>query len=283
MSLNRLKGFFVSAFLTLESVAAAQAAQALWKGFSLAWLGTLIIAGAWWLWAAYTFGGRRTRTARQMPSVLMAGGLGLAISIAGAIQSPDAATLPLAYSALLAAICQPLYVFWYSKLERGASTLTTGEPLPDFELQTPEGASITSAEIATRPTVWLFFRGNWCPLCTAQIKEVAGQYREIEARGAQVVLVSSQPHDNTISLSKRFDAPMRFMVDEGLRAARALGIVHTDGTPAGLEFIGYDRDTALPTVFISDADGRVVWKHETDLYRVRPEPETFLQVLGTLG
>ena len=46
-----------------------------------------------------------------------------------------------------------------------------------------------------------------------------------------------------------------------------------------MQALGYDSDTVMPTVIITDREGRVVWTDETDNYRVRPEPETFLQVL----
>jgi len=46
--------------------------------------------------------------------------------------------------------------------------------------------------------------------------------------------------------------------------------------------MGYDTEAPMPTVIITDANGRVHWADETDNYRVRPEPETFLKVLKTL-
>jgi beta-lactamase superfamily II metal-dependent hydrolase len=38
----------------------------------------------------------------------------------------------------------------------------------------------------------------------------------------------------------------------------------------------------MPTVIITDKQGTVVWTHETDNYRVRPEPETFLEVIRAI-
>ena len=69
------------------------------------------------------------------------------------------------------------------------------------------------------------------------------------------------------------------MTDKDSRAARALGISSEFGIPTGLEALGYDTDAPMPTVIITDANGKVLWTHETDNYRVRPEPETFLSVL----
>jgi len=37
----------------------------------------------------------------------------------------------------------------------------------------------------------------------------------------------------------------------------------------------------MPTVLISDG-GKVVWRHLTDNYRVRPEPAVFLEALDAL-
>jgi hypothetical protein len=62
-----------------------------------------------------------------------------------------------------------------------------------------------------------------------------------------------------------------------------LGIDSRDGLPMGMQMMGYDSETVLPTVIITDRDGRVVWVHETDNYRVRPEPDLFLQVLAQHG
>ena len=47
----------------------------------------------------------------------------------------------------------------------------------------------------------------------------------------------------------------------------------------GLQMLGYDSDTVLPTVIITDTGGRVLWTHETDNYRIRPEPDVYLAIL----
>jgi len=35
----------------------------------------------------------------------------------------------------------------------------------------------------------------------------------------------------------------------------------------------------MPTVIITDEDGKFLFSDETDNYRVRPEPELFLEIL----
>ena len=58
-------------------------------------------------------------------------------------------------------------------------------------------------------------------------------------------------------------------------AAKQLGIVHRWGTPMGLQMLGYESDTVLPTVILTDSRGIILFSDQTDNYRVRPEPEVF--------
>lgn len=87
------------------------------------------------------------------------------------------------------------------------------------------------------------------------------------------------PHQHTAKLAQRFEVAMDFLTDPENRAARALGIDVRHGIPMGLQVLGYDSETVMPTVIITDAQNQIVWTHKTDNYRVRPEPETFLRVL----
>lgn len=51
----------------------------------------------------------------------------------------------------------------------------------------------------------------------------------------------------------------------------------------GMEVLGYDSDTVMPTVIMTDATGKILFADLTDNYRLRPEPETFLKVFSQAG
>lgn len=171
------------------------------------------------------------------------------------------------------------YTRWYSRFGREAApALAVGRALPgDLSFVEHGRGSITAAELWGRPTVFLFYRGNWCPLCMAQVGEIAARWREVEALGAQVALVSPQDEGHTRALAARHGVAFRYLRDDGLVAARRLGIVNENGTPAGM--VGYESDTVLPTLVVTDAEGRVVYADQTDNYRVRPTPDTVLAAL----
>ena len=61
------------------------------------------------------------------------------------------------------------------------------------------------------------------------------------------------------------------------RMVSQLGIDHSYGTPMGMQMLGYDSETILPTVVIADGEGKIILADQTDNYRIRPEPETFLR------
>lgn len=174
------------------------------------------------------------------------------------------------------------YVFWYSRFGREKNTLLeVGKPLPEFSLKDASGNVITSKEIGSQASLIMFYRGNWCPLCMAQIKEVAAQYRELESRGIKIYMVSPQSEGHTGSLAKRFDVNMNFLIDEDNQAADSLQIKAENGLPMGLQALGYDSDTVMPTVIMTNSKGKIIFADLTDNYRVRPEPEDFLRVFDS--
>ncbi|WP_420552630.1 peroxiredoxin family protein [Tenacibaculum aiptasiae] len=172
------------------------------------------------------------------------------------------------------------YLTWYSSFNsRDTSILQEGKTLPDFVLENENSEKITLKDLKGDFKIFLFYRGNWCPLCMAQIKEVVAQYKELEKRNTTMVLVSSQPHKFTKSLAKKHSVPFKFLVDVKNKVAKQLGILHENGLPAGFQVFGYDSDVVLPTVIITDEDNKIIFADLTDNYRVRPEPETFIKII----
>lgn len=187
--------------------------------------------------------------------------------------------------ALLVGTVLPLiYVHWYSRFaDREVGQLQPGQTLPAFRVHDIDGQAWTSADLSTQPALWLFYRGNWCPLCMAQIREIAASYRALGARGVRTYLVSPQPEENTQSLARQFEVPMTFLTDRDNQAARTLGILAENGLPAGLQLLGYDSDVPMPTVFITDTGGKLIYSDLTSNYRLRPEPEAFIAALDAAG
>lgn len=182
--------------------------------------------------------------------------------------------------AVLLAIGWLAYLTWYSTFsKRVTPVLSIGKKLPDFVLENSLKEKITTNHFSGNFKIFLFYRGNWCPLCMAQIKEIVAQYKELKSRNTDVILVSPQPHKFSENLAKKHQVPLHFLVDTKSKVAKQLGIFHKNGLPAGFQVFGYDSDVVMPTVIITNKDNNIIFVDLTDNYRVRPEPETFLSII----
>jgi len=224
---------------------------------------------------------RTARTSENLNFLFLIPIAMLLLAITGIIYSATTfsnALFPLV-AMLTAVVGNLVYVFWYSRFGREKNTLLeVGKSLPEFSLKDAAGNVVSSKEMGSQASLIMFYRGNWCPLCMAQIKEVAAQYRELEARGIKIYMVSPQSEGRTDSLAKRFDVNMNFLIDENNQAADTLQIKAENGLPMGLQVLGYDSDTVMPTVVMTNDKGVIIFADLTDNYRVRPEPEDFLKV-----
>ena len=277
--MNIFKSIFVTMYMMSAMLITVFAAWLLWKtGDYMSWVGVLLVTAPFmmllgWLMISTSI----ARTSERFPVLNGLGILGVALASWGYFQG-GSANAPIL--ALIGWGGFLIYAYWYSSFGREPSQqLKVGQKLPEFNTKNTQGDVVSSALLTDKPTIWMFYRGAWCPLCMAQIKELVEQYKELQAMGVRVALVAPQPHQNTIGLAKKFGVEFDFLTDEGNQAARILGIANPQGLPMGMQMLGYDSETVLPTVIITDTDGIILWAHETDNYRVRPEPDVFLTVL----
>ncbi len=274
-----LKSVFVSLYMMAVVSITVIAGQSFWITHDyLTWGGVLLVTAPFVVVIGWVMIFRNiARTSARFPALIVLGTVGVVLASWGYARggSPEAPLL-----AIVAWVGFMLYSFWYSSFDRQPSRqLEIGSTFANFDLKDVAGETVSSSSFGDKPTIWIFYRGNWCPLCMAQIRELVTEYKQLQSHGVRIALISPQPHKKTIALAKRFDAPFDFLTDEGNRAARELGIYHQNGLPMGMQMLGYDSETVLPTVIITDKGGSILWAHETDNYRVRPEPDVYLSVL----
>ncbi len=270
---NRLKRFFVLPWLLLCSTAVL---HGLWRAvvagkLSIAWLGALLAVVPVLLFMLMLARGSAPRTSRYLPIPL---GLAVAGSLLALWQYEP---LPALYALVAGLLGTLLYVFWYSRLGRNVSpALCAGAQLPPFRLRSIDGRYYTPTQ-AGAPCLLLFVRGAWCPLCVAQINEVAEQYQHLRDRGVLVFVIAWQSQEQSQQLAEKFSVPLIFCVDERHALAAELGLRHQNGTPFGMR--GYDQDTFYPTVILTDRGGKIIYSDQTDNYRLRPDPAEYLSLL----
>ncbi|QSA99810.1 AhpC/TSA family protein [Methylomonas sp. EFPC1] len=285
--MNLLKSIFIGNYMMAIMGITGYAVWMLYHGADMvSWGGVVLTSAPLMMFISVVMIFKNiARTSARLPLINVLGATGTGLTVWACYQAGASQFYPPSVLAPVLALAAwggfLLYAYWFSSYggRQPSTLLKIGSTLPNFSVRNVDGTTLSSAQLTDKPAILIFFRGNWCPLCMAQIKELVSRYKDISSLGVRVALISPQPHGNTEALAKKFGVDFDFITDEGNAAARALGIAQAHGLPMGMQMLGYDRETVLPTVIITDKNGKVIWTHETDNYRIRPEPDIYLDVL----
>ncbi len=184
--MESLKSLFISGFISLAVFTTGMGLWQLFTGGGWPWAVLLLTCVPSVGFFSYLFVWKPARTSENLPTVFWPTLLGTLAVISLALAGQ--ACVVMVSLALLNLIGVHAYIRWYSRYGTREANVALGEPLPAVTFTNLEGKSVSVADYAGQPLVMLFFRGNWCPLCMAQIREVAAQYQSLQAQGVRVAL-----------------------------------------------------------------------------------------------
>ena len=178
------------------------------------------------------------------------------------------------------------------EFQEGKNAVKIDTKAPNFGLPNAQ-KEIISLEtlIKEGPVVVTFYRGSWCPYCNLQLKAMQSRLEDIHALGAQLVAISPQVPDN--SLSKDEISKMDFIVlsDQDASVASQYGVAWkvpeflTDHMKVdrGLDLESINNGNAdilpIPATYVIGKDGIITWRHLDVDYRTRAEPEDIIDAL----
>ncbi|WP_022952096.1 peroxiredoxin-like family protein [Leucothrix mucor] len=180
--------------------------------------------------------------------------------------------------------------------QQGGDALAVGQRVPAFELPDAEGNLVSSADLLAKgPLVVTFYRGSWCPYCNLQLRALQARLADINALGAQLVAISPQVPDG--SLSKNEISEMDFIVlsDQNAKVAAEYGVAwevpefmlnHMKvDRQLDLESINNGNGSVLPipATFVIGTDGVITWRYVDVDYRTRSEPDDIIEALKKLS
>ena len=276
---NKLKSIFLVVLVAYSVIVMAVGIFLMSQGADRSlWIGVTVSAATIAIYFARLYLSRVPRTSPGL--------MGFSISVFGAtmysiFQSYDqqiASSAPIL--GMLCLIGWAAYVAWYSELgDRSKDRIKEGERLPKIQLEDYYGNKLSSDDWKGGKRLVIFYRGNWCPICTAQVKELGDFEKEFKELGIQITLISPQSHEKSRNHAKKIGMDYDFLVDADNQAAKALGILHENGLPAGFQVLGYETDVPKPTTFVLDENGKVIFADLTTNYRLRTRPEDIIAAL----
>lgn len=169
--------------------------------------------------------------------------------------------------------------------------LKIGDTVPDVSLLTLENTRVDLRRlVARKPTVLIFYRGGWCPFCTAHLQALAGVEAEIQRAGAQLIAISMDQPEVLRATPQREELGYTLLSDRDAAAARAFGIAFRvdDATVEKYRGYGIDLEAASgrnhhllphPAVFVVSPKGVIRFAHVNPDYRSRLEPGRILEAV----
>lgn len=170
-----------------------------------------------------------------------------------------------------------------------------GDTAPDFTLPDADGESFTLSEaLEAGPVVLTWYRGGWCPYCNMQLAAYQRILPRIEKHGAQLVAVSPEVPDQSLSTREKNELGFTVLSDVNLEVAEDFGLVfHLTPEVERLygeffdirEYNGEDAATdelPLAATYVIAPDGVIAWAFLEADYTMRAEPTDILAALEAL-
>lgn len=172
--------------------------------------------------------------------------------------------------------------------------LGKGEAFPDFALPDMEGRFAISSELFKQgPLVINFYRGQWCPFCSATVEAMSAAAPAIEAAGATVIGISPELGHLSLSRHRKRDLNFRMLcdLDNGLALQCGLLFRLTDDiireySAGALDLAKiYGNDSwflPIPASYIVLPNGVISCAHVNPDFRYRMDPDEILRAVEEL-
>ena len=107
-----------------------------------------------------------------------------------------------------------------------AEAVKPGDAMPAFLLPNAEGRLVASAGLlAQGPLVVTFFRGGWCPYCSATLEALEMVLPELSRAGGTLVAMTPETGGRALAMKHDRNLHYEVLVDVDLAVAMAFGIV----------------------------------------------------------
>ena len=179
-------------------------------------------------------------------------------------------------------------------LEQGipAGAIRVGHTVEPVTLDDATGTPVGLDQLLSHGKVVLvFYRGGWCPYCNLALRTYQQELLPwLGEFGAQLVAVSPQPPDESLSTAEKAGLEFTVLSDPGSRVAERIGIVFQQSEEVlaaqrqlGLDLteVNAEGSTSLPrpTVLIIDRDRTVRFVDVQPDYTARTEVADILAAL----
>ena len=151
------------------------------------------------------------------------------------------------------------------------SPLLIGEKVPDGKLTDTKGNTVSfSSLVKDKPTVVIFYRGDWCPNCINHLNaEISPNLSEIKSLGYNFIAISPDSPENLISTSGKTNInSSMFYGDCDGSFSKGLGIAFNEKMDMLKDLLvtssggkNTDRLLPVPAVYVIGTDQSILFEY----------------------
>jgi peroxiredoxin len=169
-----------------------------------------------------------------------------------------------------------------------------GDVFPEFALPDEDGRfTLLSELLKLGPLVINFYRGQWCPFCSATIEAMSTAAPAISAAGATVIGISPELGHLSFSASSKPSLNFTMLCDLDNGVALQCGLVFRLTDDLIQDYLADGLDLAqvygngswflpIPASYIVMPDGAISWAYVNPDFRYRMDPKEILQAVEAL-
>ena len=179
--------------------------------------------------------------------------------------------------------------------QEGKDAINLAQKAPNFTLPDAKGNQVVLNDLLKKGAVVVtFYRGSWCPYCNLQLKALQSKIKEIHSLEAQLVAISPEVPDESLSKSEIENMDFVVLSDQNAKVASNYGVAW-EVPEFLLEHMRKDRNLNLeeinngnaniipiPATFVISKEGIVTWRYLDVDYRTRAEPDEIINALKNL-
>jgi peroxiredoxin len=164
-----------------------------------------------------------------------------------------------------------------------------GQSAPEFELSNATGKIISlSKTLLNGPVIVKFYRGEWCPICSLDLRNIQKFLPAIKSRHATLLAISPQNPDDALKRKQKNELDFEVLSDADQSAIKKYNLQFDPGEDdhkrRDLTLLNGDGSVTLPgpATFVVAQDGKIIVAHVDANYTERMGGQEVLEALDLL-
>jgi peroxiredoxin len=172
-----------------------------------------------------------------------------------------------------------------------AQSLKIGDIAPDFKAKDQNGKEISLKDVLKKgPAIVVFYRGQWCPYCNKQLKNLNDSLSFLTQKGATVLSITPETAENVQKTVSKTKASFPVIEDKGLAIMNSYKVTFAvdENTITKYKKYGIDFEKAngenganlpVPATYIIGKDGKIKYAFFNPDYSKRASVKEILSNL----